>query len=79
VPSCRPAVVVFDIASGSGLETVRGLVGLAPTTRVVVLGLEDADSDIVSWAEAGASGFVGRDAPMSVLERVGSAQMNFSR
>lgn len=73
VSSCRPAVVVFDISSESGLEAVRALVGLAPTAPVVVLGLEDADRDIVSWAEAGASGFVGRDAPLSVLERVVTA------
>ncbi len=73
VCACHPVVIVFDIASGSGLETVRSLVVCAPTARVVVLGLEDADSGIVCWAEAGASGFVGRDAPMSELTRVVSA------
>jgi DNA-binding NarL/FixJ family response regulator len=57
----RPAVVLLDLGLPEGFEAVRELTRIAPETRVVALGVREADADVVAWAEAGVAGYVTRD------------------
>jgi DNA-binding NarL/FixJ family response regulator len=67
VAAQRPDVVLLDagVAGGHGLP--RLLKEVSPDLRVVVFALADDDVDIVVWAEAGVSGYVGRDGTVSDL------------
>jgi DNA-binding NarL/FixJ family response regulator len=62
----RPDVVVYDVGGADRLDAVRALVAHWTGVRVVVLGVEQG-LEVVPWAEAGALGFVGRDASMAAL------------
>jgi DNA-binding NarL/FixJ family response regulator len=66
----RPDVAVFDVATADGLIGVRAILSAVPSMRVVVLGVEQSEEDVIPWAEAGASGFVGRDASLVALARI---------
>jgi DNA-binding NarL/FixJ family response regulator len=69
VDGLRSDVVVYDVGAAESLESVRALVDRWPGVPIVVLGVEQGE-EVVPWAEAGASGFVGRDASMAALCRV---------
>jgi DNA-binding NarL/FixJ family response regulator len=60
----QPQVALLDVNSGSPAITtaVRMIVGASPATRVVVTGLGESDADIMAVIEAGAIGYVVRDA-----------------
>jgi len=63
----RPRVVVTDLQlpDGTGLDIVRALRKEAPDTGLVVLTMHSGDEQIFAAMEAGASAFVGKDAPAS--------------
>ncbi|MBE7323280.1 response regulator transcription factor [Nocardioides sp. Y6] len=60
-----PQVVVTDLQlpDGTGLDIVRALRRDAPSTGLVVLTMHSGDEQIFAAMEAGASAFVGKDAP----------------
>src|SRR5918992_158011 len=60
-----PAVVVADLQlpDGTGLDIVRAIRGQSDTTGLVVLTMHSGDEQIFAAMQAGASGFVGKDAP----------------
>lgn len=60
----RPRVVVTDLQlpDGTGLDVVRALRKLDETVGLVVLTMHSGDEQIFAAMEAGASGFVGKDA-----------------
>ncbi len=62
-----PDVVVADLQlpDGTGLDIVRQIRRQSNTTGVVVLTMHSGDDQIFAAMEAGASGFVGKDAPSS--------------
>ena len=62
--SLQPDVVVTDLQlpDGHGLEVVRAIRETSDTTGVVVLTMHAGDDQIFAAMEAGASGFVGKDA-----------------
>jgi DNA-binding NarL/FixJ family response regulator len=62
-----PDVVVSDmrLPDGSGLEIVRALRAERPEIGLVVLTMHAGDEQIFAAMEAGASAFVGKDAPSS--------------
>jgi DNA-binding NarL/FixJ family response regulator len=62
-----PGLVLLDQALPGSLETLRGLRRLHPTCRVIALGMPDQEEAILAWAEAGAAGFVPRDASLTDL------------
>jgi DNA-binding NarL/FixJ family response regulator len=69
-----PDLVLLDQALPGSLETLRGIRRLHPGSRVIALGLQDQEEAILMWAEAGAAGFVPRDASLDeLLETIGSA------
>jgi DNA-binding NarL/FixJ family response regulator len=65
----QPEVVMLDVNAGAPAvaTAVKMLVRASPATRVVVTGLGDCDADIMAVIEAGAIGYVVRDAPLDDL------------
>ncbi|AGW40959.1 two-component system regulatory protein [Leifsonia xyli subsp. cynodontis DSM 46306] len=68
----RPDVVLMDLqfgagANGDGTSATRRLRGLPQPPRVLVLTNYDTDADILAAVEAGASGYLLKDAPPAEL------------
>jgi DNA-binding NarL/FixJ family response regulator len=61
----QPDVIVTDLQmqDGTGLDVVRAVRRTRPDTGVVVLTMHSGDEQIFAAMEAGASAFVGKDAP----------------
>jgi DNA-binding NarL/FixJ family response regulator len=66
-----PDVVVADLQlqDGTGLDIVRSIRKTTDKTGVVVLTMHSGDDQIFAAMEAGASGFVGKDAPSGEVVR----------
>jgi DNA-binding NarL/FixJ family response regulator len=66
-----PDVVVSDLQlqDGTGLDIIRAIRRSSTTTGLVVLTMHAGDEQIFAAMEAGASGFVGKDAPSSEVVR----------
>ncbi|TDC86940.1 response regulator transcription factor [Actinomadura sp. 7K507] len=65
-----PDVVLMDLQLGAGIhgsEATRQLTSGAGAPRVLVLTTFDTDSDILAAVEAGATGYLLKDAPQSKL------------
>ena len=63
-------LVLMDLQLGEGMQgaaATRILRGLTPAPRVLILTNYDTDADILSAVEAGASGYLLKDAPPSEL------------
>jgi DNA-binding NarL/FixJ family response regulator len=67
----RPRVVVTDLQlpDGTGLDVVRALRKHDEAVGLVVLTMHSGDDQIFAAMEAGASGFVGKDAPSREVVR----------
>jgi two-component system nitrate/nitrite response regulator NarL len=63
----RPQVVLLDAAMADTVRTVRALVEAEPEMRVVVLGVDEQESEVIAYAEAGVSGYVTRAADTAGL------------
>jgi len=70
----RPDVIVTDLQlpDGTGLDVVRSVRKQSREVGLVVLTMHSGDDQIFAAMEAGASGFVGKDAPSG--EVVGAAR-----
>lgn len=64
-------VVLMDLRmpTMSGVEAIRQLRAINPTTRVLVLTTYDSDRDVLPAIEAGATGYLLKDAPRDELVR----------
>ena len=71
VAALRPDVVLMDLRMPrmDGVEAIRQLNQIAPTVRVLVLTTFDTDSDVLPAIEAGATGYLLKDAPTDELLR----------
>ncbi|MFC6094558.1 response regulator [Saccharothrix lopnurensis] len=71
VAASRPDVVLTDLRmpEPSGGALIRLLVERVPTARVLVLTTHDTDSDVLPAVEAGAVGYLLKDAPREELFR----------
>ena len=65
--SGREAVVAVDMAMTETLEAVRTLAGYAPGSKIIVLGVPEAEEQVIPVLEAGASGYVTRSASVQDL------------
>ena len=67
----RPDVVLMDLRMPGvdGVAAIRGLRERAPEIRVLVLTTFDTDSDVLPAIEAGATGYLLKDAPVDELLR----------
>ncbi len=63
----HPDVVLLDLAGADGPDWARVIGAASPQLRLIVLGLEEAEHDVIAWAEAGVSGYVGREACLEDL------------
>ena len=60
----QPDVVLVDVATTDGLAAIRGVVESVPNARVVAVASPETESDVIAYAEAGASGYVPNCVPM---------------
>ena len=69
--SLRPDVVLMDLRMPDvdGVTAIKRLAELGVATRVLVLTTYDTDTDVVPAIEAGATGYLLKDAPRSELLR----------
>jgi DNA-binding NarL/FixJ family response regulator len=67
----KPDVVLMDLRMPrmDGVEAIRRLQREAPAVRVLVLTTFDTDSDVLPAIEAGATGYLLKDAPVDELLR----------
>jgi DNA-binding NarL/FixJ family response regulator len=63
----RPDVILLDLGLGDqgSLQSVRGIRGTYPDSRVIVMGLIPVESEILGLVKEGVSGFVLKDASIS--------------
>jgi len=66
----RPDFILLDAAFGSALAAVGALRNATPNARVVGLAIAETEQDVISWAEAGAAGYVPKTAALSDLVHV---------
>jgi DNA-binding NarL/FixJ family response regulator len=67
----QPHVVIADLQlqDGTGLDIVRAIRKVSNTVGLIVLTMHSGDDQIFAAMEAGASGFVGKDAPSGEVVR----------
>ncbi len=56
-----PDIVLVDMPATVSAGAVRALSRAAPRVKVIALGVPEVGGDVIALAEAGASGYVGRD------------------
>lgn len=54
----RPDVIVIDVALGGGVKIIRALSEISPESRILAFAVEEDVSSILTYAGAGAAGFV---------------------
>jgi two-component system nitrate/nitrite response regulator NarL len=60
IASKLPDVVLLEVLGSGSIPAIRLLGGIAGV-KVVALGMPEVESDLISYAEAGISGYVARD------------------
>jgi DNA-binding NarL/FixJ family response regulator len=60
-------VALVDVTRARGLETLRELAERAPGVRLIAVGVRDFEPDVLACIEAGAVGYVLRDASLEDL------------
>jgi len=58
----HPDVAILDLGHAEGLEATRVLASAAPDVRIIAMCVAETEAEVVSWAEAGAGGYVTPDA-----------------
>ncbi|HVX44563.1 MAG TPA: response regulator transcription factor [Mycobacteriales bacterium] len=71
VPALRPDVVLMDLRMPAmdGVSAIKELARLGVSSRILVLTTYDTDSDVLPAIEAGATGYLLKDAPREELFR----------
>jgi DNA-binding NarL/FixJ family response regulator len=62
-----PNLILLDIGLPNSLSTVREILEVAPVSKVVALAVTEKDDEVLSYAEAGVSGYVPRDGSYASL------------
>ena len=65
VRTLEPDVVLLDLTIADALAAIRSVSG--SHTRLIALGVREIESDVIEAAEAGVSGYVGREASLQEL------------
>ena len=63
-----PDIVLLDSATEDP-AVVRDVLAAAPESKIVVVGVSEAEDDVIAWAEAGVAGYVSRDASLDELRQ----------
>jgi DNA-binding NarL/FixJ family response regulator len=69
VRALNPQLVLMDLRmpGGDGAEATAQIVGFSPRTRIIVLTTHETDGDILRAVEAGAAGYLLKDASRAEL------------
>lgn len=65
----QPDVALIDMMMPEALRVMSGIAEEAPKVSLIAMGISDDPQDVLSCAEAGASGFVRRQASLKDLSR----------
>jgi len=65
----HPDAVLLDTALPRGFDAVASIAAAAPDIPVIALAMVEAEHEILTWAEAGITGFVPRSASISDIIR----------
>lgn len=65
-----PDIVLLNLASVDSQQMLATIRAIAPTSRLIVLGISESESEIVACAEAGVAGYLLRSEPMTHLLRM---------
>jgi DNA-binding NarL/FixJ family response regulator len=65
LPACRPDIVLIDASIPDGLGLVYNIRQIAPEVLLVVLALTDTVESVISWVEAGVSGYIPKTAGLA--------------
>jgi two-component system nitrate/nitrite response regulator NarL len=63
----RTDIVLVEMAMPESVAVIRALAAAAPDVKVIALGLDEREPDVIACAEAGISGYVTRDASLDDL------------
>ena len=69
----NPDVILFDTGLPGGLGIVASLVGAVPAIPIIALAVAETEHAILTWAEAGVTGYVHRSA--SIIELIDTAML----
>ena len=79
IASLEPDVVVVDTALPGSLDSIRLIHAARPAVCVVATAVADRDSEVIACAEAGAAGYVTRDASaadlVDVIDRASTGEI----
>jgi DNA-binding NarL/FixJ family response regulator len=67
LPALNVDVVLLDAHGPEGPWWVGEITRVLPSVRVVVMGLAEAEQEVVAWAHAGVAGYLGREASLKEL------------
>lgn len=65
--SAKTDVLLIDYSTPKAAGLIEAILRSDPQARIIVLGIPDWDEVIISWAEAGVSGYIDRDDSLEVL------------
>ena len=66
----RPHVVLVNVATAGGHETIRSILAQDRSTKVIAIGGRDFADDVIACAEAGAIGYLHQSEPLAELVRL---------
>ncbi len=67
IETFRPDIVLLEAAAVGGIAILRTIVRRTPEVRVVVLGVNDTEEEVIQVAEAGAAGYLLRNGSLADL------------
>jgi two-component system, NarL family, nitrate/nitrite response regulator NarL len=68
IASACPDVVLLDVGTPGGLETLLALRQALPDLKIIAIAVSGVEQEVIACAEAGVSGFVSRDGSIQDLE-----------
>jgi DNA-binding NarL/FixJ family response regulator len=67
---CTPDVILLNMSTMNSVAMLKALVAAAPRSRVLALGVTEAQDDVIACAEAGVAGYLPRSATLEDLVAV---------
>jgi len=67
IETFRPDIVLLKAAADDSIAILQTIVGMAPEVRVVALGVNDTEEEVIQLAEAGAAGYLLRNGSLADL------------
>ncbi|OPC78292.1 hypothetical protein B4N89_39665 [Embleya scabrispora] len=61
----RPSVLLLDLSTPDSIPAIRAIRRGTPETRLIAMGVDESRDDVITAAEAGVAGFIGREYSLS--------------